>query len=254
MAVVREIVSLGRSARMGAKLKVRQPLAKVEVILANQEHRGWLEDHSALIREELNVKQVEFPPKADQYISYTVLPDLKRLGPRLGKRLPAVRQAISQTPAAELLARMERDGQVSFDSPDGPVTLDREDLQIRLEAKAGWAAAEGTAAVVVVSTELTPELQSEGLAREFVHAVQTLRKDENCEYTDRIELGLATDSEELREATARFADYIRSETLATVLHFEPLAGAAPTRHEIGEHVVEVYLRVVPSRPHGARTT
>jgi isoleucyl-tRNA synthetase len=219
-------------------------LAKVEVVLTNPDHRNWLEDHSSLIREELNVKQVEFPPKADQYISYTVLPDLKRLGPRLGKRLPAVRQAISQTPAAELLARMERDGQVGFDSPEGPVALDREDLQIRLEAKPGWAAAQGPAAVVVVSTELTPELQSEGLAREFVHALQTLRKDENCEYTDRIEVGVVTESVELRDAIAKFADYIRGETLATVLQFEPVAGTAPMRHEVAEHVAEIHLRVV----------
>jgi len=246
MSVVREIVSLGRSARMGAKLKVRQPLEKVEVILADPQHRAWLEDHAGLIREELNVKQVEFPPRADQYISYTVLPDLKRLGPRLGKRLPAVRQAISQMPAAELLARMEREGQVTFESPDGPVTLDREDLQIRLEAKPGWAAAQGPAAVVVVSTQLTPELISEGLAREVVHAVQTLRKDANCEYTDRIELGIVTESAELREAVQRFADYIRSETLAIVLRFERLPGVTPTRHEIGEHVVEIYLRVAPT--------
>lgn len=244
MSVVREIVSLGRSARMGAKLKVRQPLAKVEVILANAEHRAWLEDHAGLIREELNVKLVEFPPRADQYITYTVLPDLKRLGPRLGKRLPAVRQAISQAPAAELLARMERDGQVSFDLPDGAVTLDREDLQIRMEAKPGWAAAQGPAAVVVVATELTPELHSEGLAREFVHTVQNVRKDENCQYTDRIDLGVVTDSAELREAIQKFVDYIRSETLAVALRFEPLPGVTPTRHEIGEHMVEIYLRVV----------
>ena len=88
MAMVREIVSLGRAARMDAKLKVRQPLARVEVVLADAEHQAWLEDHAGLVREELNVKQVEYIQHAEQYINYTVLPDLKRLGPRLGKRLP----------------------------------------------------------------------------------------------------------------------------------------------------------------------
>ena len=71
---------------------MRQPLAKVEGILADRKQQPWLEDHVGLIREELNVKQVEFAAKADQYISYTVLPDLKRLGPRLGKRLPALKK------------------------------------------------------------------------------------------------------------------------------------------------------------------
>ena len=94
MALAREIVSLGRSARMGAKLKVRQPLKQVEVVLADATHRAWLEAHASLICDELNVKRVEFIEKAQQYITYTVLPDLKRLGPRLGKRLPTVRKLL----------------------------------------------------------------------------------------------------------------------------------------------------------------
>ena len=84
MGLVREIVSMGLSARMGAKLKVRQPLAGVEVILADRTHLAWLEKHAELICDELNVKQVDFADRADRYINYTVLPDLKRLGPRLG--------------------------------------------------------------------------------------------------------------------------------------------------------------------------
>ena len=90
MALVREIVSLGRSARMAARLKVRQPLSRVEVILVDAQQQAWLEEHAALICDEFNVKRVEFIPRADQYITYSVLPDLKRLGPRLGKRLPAL--------------------------------------------------------------------------------------------------------------------------------------------------------------------
>ena len=70
-----------------------------------------------MLREELNVKQVEYTQQADQYITYTVLPDLKRLGPRLGKRLPALKAALAKADAAELLARLERDEQVTFDCP-----------------------------------------------------------------------------------------------------------------------------------------
>ena len=95
MALVREIVSLGRSARMAAKLKVRQPLGQVEVVLADRTHQAWLEEHGSLICDELNVKRVEFIEKAERYITYTVLPDLKRLGPRLGKRLPALRKLLA---------------------------------------------------------------------------------------------------------------------------------------------------------------
>src|SRR5690606_25264322 len=108
MQLVREIVSLGRAARMGAKLKVRQPLAKVEVILADRTHQAWLQDHAELIAEELNVKLVEYTEKADQYITYTVLPDLKRLGPRLGKQLPELKKTLATADAAALLAQLER--------------------------------------------------------------------------------------------------------------------------------------------------
>ncbi len=117
MRLAREIVSQGLAARMGAKLKVRQPLAKVEVILADRRHQGWLEQHSELVAKELNVKTVEYTSEADHYISYTVLPDLKRLGPKLGKRLPALKMALAQADAAALLAQLNRDNRSRSSCP-----------------------------------------------------------------------------------------------------------------------------------------
>lgn len=244
MNLVREIVSLGRSARMGAKLKVRQPLAKVEVVLVHARHQAWLEAHAGLIREELNVKQVEFIPRADQYITYTVLPDLKRLGPRLGKRLPALKQALSAADAAALLARLEADGQATLDLPDGPVALDSQDIQVRLQAKPGWAAAQGPLAVVVISTELTEILLIEGLARELVHAIQNRRKELGCQYTDRIQVGVVTDSPDLRRAIDEFGDYMRTETLAIEFSNGPVAGAEPLEVDLGGHRAQLYVKVV----------
>ncbi len=244
MSLVREIVSLGRAARMGAKLKVRQPLAKVEVILANREHQGWLQEHSSLIAEELNVKQVEFTQQADQYISYSVLPDLKRLGPRLGKQLPELRKALAEADAGALLARLEAEKAVTFSLASGDVVLDAGDLQIRLQAKPGWAAAQGSMCVVVLSTEVDDELLAEGLAREVVHAVQNERKNKNCQYTDRIEIGMETDGASLRDAWTRFGSYIRSETLAIRLVLGPLDGVVPVELKLGDVLAKLYLRVV----------
>jgi isoleucyl-tRNA synthetase len=85
MDLLREIASSGLRVRMENKLKVRQPLSKVEVILADGEHQAWLTRHDALLREELNVKQVEYAQRADQYITYQVQPNFKRLGPRVGQ-------------------------------------------------------------------------------------------------------------------------------------------------------------------------
>jgi isoleucyl-tRNA synthetase len=243
MALVREIVSLGRSARMGAKLKVRQPLSRVEVVLADGTHQPWLEQHAALICDELNVKRVEFTEKAEQYITYTVLPDLKRLGPRLGKRLPALKKSLAEADAAKLLDELKSKGSVALALPDGPVTLDADDIQVRLQAKEGWAAAQGHAVVVVLATELTQDLIREGLARELVRTIQDRRKEMGCQFTDRIVVGIVTESAELRAAIEQFREYIMNETLAVELLCTAPVGATPVDATVAEHVASLYVKV-----------
>ena len=244
MKLVREIVSQGLSARMGAKLKVRQPLARVEVILADRTHLAWLEEHAELICGELNVKKVEFPERADHYIIYTVLPDLKRLGPRLGKRLPPVKKLLAQADGGALLAELKSQGKVTLALPDGPVVLDADDIQIRLQAKEGWAAAQGNACVVVLSTELNEDLIREGIARGLARTVNDLRKAMNCQFTDRVEIAIVSDSAELRAAIEQFCEYIMTETLAVSISFEPISGVEPVEVEIGDYRAQLYLRVV----------
>jgi len=243
MALVREIVSSGRSARMGAKLKVRQPLAKVEVILADDTHQPWLAEHVGLIAEELNVKDVEFTDHAEQYIDYTVLPDLKRLGPRLGKQIPALRKALAEADPAQLVREMDTAGQVVVDLPDGELTLEPDDLQLRLNAKPGWAAAQGPSGVVVLATELTDELRAEGSARDLVHTIQNRRKELECEYTDRIQVGLTTDDAELRSSLESFAEYIRGETLATEFNFAALPDVEGTPLKLDEAELTLYVAI-----------
>ena len=244
MSVVREIVSLGRSARMEAKLKVRQPLSKVEVVLVDLSHQPWLESHAELIGKELNVKNVDFAPDADQYITFVVLPNLKRLGPRLGRRLPALKQALTDTDGAALMKTLEAENQVEIPLADGPVTLDWEDIQVRLQAKKGWSAAQGTHAVVIISTELNDELIAEGHAREFVHAVQNRRREIGCEYTDRIAIGLETDARELTDAVRAHRDYITAETLCERLEFKPLAGAEGVELTFAGFDLKLFVKVV----------
>jgi isoleucyl-tRNA synthetase len=222
---------------------VRQPLAKVEVILANRQHQGWLEEHAMLIATELNVKQVEFTEHAERYISYAVLPDLKRLGPRLGKQLPELRAALARANAAGLLGQLDREREVTLALASGSVVLTSEDLQIRLQAKEGWAAAQGSSCVVVLSTELDDALVAEGLARELVHAIQTQRKDLSLQYTDRIVVGLVAAEGSIRDAVERFGDYIRQETLAVRITFGPLAGMQPFELKIAGTQLTLYVQV-----------
>ncbi len=246
VALGREIVSLGRSARMGAKLKVRQPLASVEVVLADDEHQPWLEEHSPMICKELNVKRVKFSRKADEYITYTVLPDLKKLGPKLGKRLPGLRKTLAAADGGQLLADMEAHGQLELQLPDGPVALAPDEIQIRLQARQGWAAAQGRQCVVVLSTELTDELVTEGLARELVRVIQDRRKEMDCEFTDRIAVAIVTESEELKQAVTQFEDYIRGETLAVDCALDPLDDAEPADCNVAGFEVRLYVRVAPA--------
>src|SRR5262249_57403379 len=95
MDQVRDLVSAGRAARAAAKLKVRQPLARAEIIVPRAEQATRLATHAALIQEELNLKSVEFTTEGDRYVSYQVKPDLKVLGPRLGKKLPKLGAALA---------------------------------------------------------------------------------------------------------------------------------------------------------------
>ncbi len=245
MNLVREISSLGRNARMAASLKVRQPLAKVEVVLADTTHQKWLEEHADLIADELNVKAVDFTTEGEQYISYSVVPNFKRLGPRLGKNMPAGKKLLAEIDAAKLLAELKSAGKYSLQFPDGTaIELDNEDIEVRLQAKPGWAAAQGKGSVVVLATELTPELIAEGAARDIVRLIQDQRKDTSCDYTDRIQVGLVTASTALADAIVAHRNFIAQETLANEIVDKPLAKVKPTTAKIGGDELTLYVEVV----------
>jgi len=244
MESLREIASLGRSARMDAKLKVRQPLSKVEVILASEEHQEWLAQHDQLITRELNVKAVEFASKSEDYISYTVVPNFKRLGPRVGKQMPAVKAALATADGGAMLQQLSAQGTISLDLDGTAVELDGEDIEVRLEAKPGWAAAQGTNCVVVLATEITAELRQEGLARDFNRHIQERRKELDCNLQDRILVGVETESEELKEAIMANLDYLLDETLAVEIRLEAIEGVESKSIQIGEIKAELYVVVV----------
>jgi isoleucyl-tRNA synthetase len=215
MRVLREIASLGRAARMEAKLKVRQPLARVEVNLASPEHIEWLEEHDHIVREELNVKEIQYTAGDSPFIEYQILPNFKLLGPRVGKRLPALKKALQAAQGAELLAKMRAHGSFTLIVEGEEFQLEDGDVEVRLKAKSGWAAAQGRHSVVVLSTDLTPELLREGMARDLVRLVQDLRKQINCQFTDRIRIYIVGDDPEFSVALEENRAYIVGETLAT---------------------------------------
>lgn len=215
MRLLREIASLGRAARAEANLKVRQPLAKVEVVLANDNEIEWLESHDALVRDELNVKEVAYTTQGDQYVQYKIVPNFKRLGPRVGKNMPAVKAALAAADGGKLLSEMQTAGKITLQVADLSLELTAEDIDIRLTAREGWAAAQGRQCVVVLATELTDELIREGIAKDLIRTIQSLRKEIGCQYTDRIRVGIQTESEQVKQAVVENQSLIASETLAT---------------------------------------
>lgn len=243
MGLVRLIASLGLRARQEASLKVRQPLAKVEVILASNEHQAWLETHCDVIGGELNVKSVEFSDTPEKYVDHEVLPNFKLLGKKLGKLMPKVKKELNAASGSELLANLRDNGMINLTVEGEAVELSPEEVEVRIKAKPGWAAANDRGVVVVLSTELTPELLQEGLARDLVRAIQDRRKELGCEFTDRIEVGVETDSADLRAAIEKFGDYIARETLADSIVLGAIAGVEPVEVKVGEAIAKLYIRI-----------
>ena len=245
MQLVRTISSLGRSARMSEKLKVRQPLGKVEIILADTADQQWLEEHGALIKEELNVLHVEYTKDAEKYITYQVQPNFKRLGPRVGKQMPGLKQALAGADGGAILRELEVNKVVAITLSDGQqVELDSEDIQVRLQAKSGWAAAQDASCVVVLATELTPELERSGLARDLVRTIQDRRKQLACNYTDHLEVGIVTESEQMQCAFNENAVYIQRETLADSFALDGIPGVEGVEHTISGDDLTLYVKVI----------
>jgi isoleucyl-tRNA synthetase len=243
MAIVREIASLGRAARMDAKLKVRQPLSVVEIVLADASHEQWLTGHLPLIADELNVKRIEFVTQADKYVTYEVKPNFKALGPKFGKLAPQIKNELAKADAASLRRQLDEQGKTVLAVGGQNVELTPEDVQVTLKPREGWAAAQGRQVVVVLSTEITPELRAEGLARDFVHLVQTARKDEKLDYQARICVRVNATGD-VAVAIQANLDYIKGETLATELILDPSLTGARHSGEIEDSTVQFSVEVV----------
>jgi len=248
--LMREIVSLGRAARSNGQLKVRQPLAGMQVMFASDEVAQifWnsdVIDNVRVIQDELNIKGMKVladKQEFEEYVSFTLLPDFKKLGPRLGKKLPTVKEYLAQADGAAMLAELDKNKKVVLKLSNGEVELTNAEIQIRLTAKEGWTASQGQSCVVVLSTELTEELLSEGRAREVVRLIQDRRKEMKLNYTDRILVGIQTSSRMMGQALHGHIEYIKKETLAVDLKKGQLPNVEPSSHLIdGE---ELTLSVV----------
>ena len=219
MAVVTKLVSLGHSARQKAERKVRQPLAEAAFSVGNVVERRAVSAFVEMIKDELNVKIVRLLDASEEAVSHAIKPLPKQLGQKYGNKFPAIRKAILGMNSEEV-ARAMLAGQSIFVTADGrDYEILPDEIEVRAQAKEGFAVAEDGAYVAALVTTLTPELVAEGLAREFVRRVQDLRKSAGLDVADRIKLYVEA-SAVLKSAVEAHKDYITGETLAVALNFE----------------------------------
>ena len=216
MTTVMKLASLGHAARNSQNLKVRQPLALAEFVVGNLDEQSVVKDYADLLEDELNVKGVSLLGSASEAVSFSLNPLPKQLGQRFKADFPKVRKALLALPA-DLSARQLLEGNMLTVEMDGETyEISSDEVEVRAESKAGFAVASEGAYLAALVTEMTPDLVNEGLVREFVRRVQSLRKDADLDIADRIHL-YYTASERLVKAIQAFEDYIKEETLAADL-------------------------------------
>ena len=215
MGLLRELASLGLAARARVGVKVRQPLRAAEVVLADADRKAGLASLTDLLTAELTVREVRFTQRAEDFVTFEVKPNFKKLGRELGKEMKVLAGLLRSADPAAVRAGVLGGG-YTVDLPSGPRVLTEADVIVGVQPKAQFQAAGSRAAVVALHAELDDDLREEGLARDVVNRIQTRRKELHLEYTDRIQVR-CTAAPVLKAAIERFADHIQGETLTVSL-------------------------------------
>ena len=207
MAKVLNIVTVGRSARSSAAQKTRQPLSKMYV-----QGEALSERAAKIVTEELNVKAIEFIENADALMSYKVKPQLRTLGPRYGKLLGKISAHLAEN--GDAIVKAHHAGQnYTFEIDGTEVVLSPDDVLVSTQQKEGLVSEQGGGVTVVLDTNLTPELKEEGLMRELVSKLQTMRKEAGFEVADHIRIGYVNGDEAAR-VLVKYAESVMADTLA----------------------------------------
>ena len=231
MEKVLEIVVLGRAARNGSSRKNRQPLNIMYVKLD-----GELEDiYTNIIKEELNIKNVDFTDKVNNFVSYTFKPQLKTVGPKFGRQLNENRTALSEIDGNAAKKQLDTEGKLTLDLPSGEVVLETEDLLIDASQKEGFYTLSDNGITVALDTVLTDELIAEGFVRELISKIQTMRKEAGFNVTDHINITL-NGSTAVTDIAQKYCSDISSDTLADSLIVSVASGFTKEWDINGENV------------------
>ena len=219
-----QVVELGRSARNEARMKVRQPALRLLVKPANKRQGDTITRLENQILEELNVKELDIVSDEKVFHNYLVKPDFSKWGPRFGKQLKLVQQALEATTVkdGEMLGNKVALGEsLTLDVEGDQITIPPDELILEKIDAEGLTVISNFGCTVAIDTQVTQELFLEGLMRDFIRHVQNLRKEVDFNVNDRISLYFEADGE-LAEAIKTHVDYIGTETLSTVIVNEPI--------------------------------
>ncbi|MDE7313277.1 MAG: isoleucine--tRNA ligase [Eubacterium sp.] len=219
MDAVLKIVVMGRACRNAANIKNRQPIGSMYVKAPAKLQEYFVK----IIEEELNVKKVTFTDDVSGYTDYTFKPQLRTVGPKYGKYLKQIQQALAELDGNAAMAALRETGVLKLDSIHESIVLSEEDLLITMTQMEGYMTETGQEVTVVLDTNLTPELLEEGFVREIISKLQTMRKEAGFEVMDKIAVSY-TAADKASAIFARNNDTIRSEVLAVSLEPEKLSG------------------------------
>ena len=209
MGLVLQASTLARAARNAANIKNRQPLGKMYVKADRQLSDYYL----SIIADELNVKEVEEISDASGYISYSFKPQLKILGPKFGKKLGEVRNALSALDGNAAKKSLDENGYLTLSLSDGDITLTAEEVLIETKQTEGFECVSEGNVIVALDTLLTDELIEEGFVREIISKLQTMRKEADFNVMDNIDVYMAG-NEKIKAIADRNADFIKENVLA----------------------------------------
>ena len=231
MDEVLRIVVVGRACRNAANIKNRQPIGKMYVKAETE-----LSDfYKEIIEDELNVKEVEFTNDVRAYSSYSFKPQLKTVGPKYGRLLGKIKQALSEVDGNTAMDELNEKGQLTFDFDGETVELTKDDLLIEIAQTEGFESGNDGDITVVLDTNLTPELVEEGFMREIISKIQTMRKEAGFEVMDKITV-YSDGNDKIAELISKNEDTVKNDVLATEIITGKIEGYSKEWNINGENV------------------
>ena len=240
---LRRVVEFGRSARNKANLKIRQPLTKLSFSVNDDEIADFIMDQQNIILDELNVKSINRVPSEFDLLRYHIKPNLQVLGQKFGKEVPAIQTFLAESDSHEILEEIRLKKSYEFDLNGKSVSIGRDDLLFNTESVDGFTASGDDHVTVGLTTKLTKKLIQEGIVRDVIRQVQTMRKNANFAVEDRIKIYGILDGE-VGEAIRSFEEFFKNEVLAVELVNENKTGEFADQFQIGDQQVQFGLERV----------